>query len=536
MKDNKSCAVLLAERMSNASISYVFGHPGGEVVDLIDAIEESGIRFVLTGREDAAGFMAQTVGRLTGVPGACLATLGPGACNLALSIGSAFLDRDPMIAISARTAINRERWSNKQNLNLNQMMEPLCKWSIALDGKATSATVDAGLKLASTPPYGPVYLTLPGDIATAMDRESTTPIIKPEPCVSDDSRFEIIVDAVNRARRPVAVVGSALDRLPSSCLINEFLIESGIPFAVTPQGKGVADESAPNFVGVVASAVGDAPIVEMLQASDCILGLGFDAVESGQSWHQHTPIHSLANAPTSYGDYQPIECSGDVASLVARLKESCVGDMAWKSAEITAVKDQVKSLMVPEKNIGARGMAPYYLLQALQQLLPDDTILTTDVGAHKLLVAQAWLARDPLGFLITNGMSSMGFGIPSAIAASIIFPDRPVVSIIGDGGFGMAVQELETACRVGASPLIVVCCDQALSIIKVAQDERALPHRGVDFAPVDWVRVSEGFGVAARAASDFEGLGKAVEEWAGSGKPTVIAAAIDASLYCGLSY
>ncbi len=163
----RSCALAIAETIQEEGVRYVFGHPGGEVVDPIDALENTGIRFVLTGHEAAAAFMASAIGRLTGIPGVCLVTLGPGACNLVLGVGAAYLDRDPMLAISARSPASRTRVSQKQNLSLNELFHPICKWSVALEKTGVEATVRSALMRASAPPAGPVYLTIPNDVAVA---------------------------------------------------------------------------------------------------------------------------------------------------------------------------------------------------------------------------------------------------------------------------------------------------------------------------------------------------------------------------------
>jgi acetolactate synthase-1/2/3 large subunit len=185
---------------------------------------------------------------------------------------------------------------------------------------------------------------------------------------------------------------------------------------------------------------------------------------------------------------------------------------------------------------GAAGLSPYHLMAALREALPGETIATTDVGAHKMLMAQAWRTPQPGHFLVSNGLSAMGYGVPAALVAAWLYPQQPVVCVTGDGGFAMMVQELETARRMGVSPLFVVLCDRALAVIKVAQNRRSLPHRGVDFSPVDWARVAEGFGARGVTAASLAEVQRAVGDWLSQRELTVLAVSVDETLYAGLTY
>ena len=544
-----TCATVIARTLKSSGVRYVFGHPGGEVVDLIEALETHGIRFVLTGHESAAAFMASTAGRMTGIPGVCLATLGPGACNLVLGVGCAYLDRDPMLAISARTVASRIRMSDKQNLRLNEIFAPISKWSAALDGADTGGTVRSALSVAATPPCGPVYLTLPNDVAVALDRPAAAgpsppggPALDDLPAPRVSARqaggvFEEIVQALNNAKRPIGVVGIALDAEKDVRAVRGFFEQTGIPYVSLPQAKGIANEAGGGYLGTVASAAGDAVLVEALEQSDCLLGVGFDPVESAQDWHFHRPVYSLANTSIRFGDYRPAaECVGDVSALLQRLGKAYRGGSEWTQAEAGEVRERVEAAMRPPDASGPAGVSPYHLMQALAAALPEETIVSTDVGAHKMLLSQVWKARYSRSFLVSNGLSAMGYGVPAALAAALLRPERPVVGVLGDAGFAMMAQELETARRIEVSPLLVVLCDRSLAIIKVAQDMREIPYRGVDFGPVDWGRVAEGFGAKGVGAATPGEVNKAVQDWLGHPRLTVLAVEVDEALYAGLTY
>lgn len=528
---------VLGHALNAAGVRRVFGHPGGEVVDLMETLDGHGIEFLLTGHESAAAFMAATVGRLTGTPGLCLSTLGPGACNLVLGVGSAYLDRDPMLAISARTATDRIHVSEKQNLRLNDVFAPITKWSVALDGRGTERTVRSALTVATTPPRGPVYLSVPSDLAETRDRPDEPGPRAPEPPTPDDGTFDAVLSALNAARKPVGVIGIAMDAERDTPALRRFFRQTGIPYAVTCQAKGIADPDGERFLGHVLPAAGEQPISQCIAESDCVLGVGFDPVESSKSWHLDAPLCSIANASIRFDRFAPpIECVGNVGALIDRLREEYRGSHDWTDPAIREVRQRVTTAMRPHASSSARGLSPHGLVVELRRLLPEDTILTGDVGAHKYVLGQAWTSRQPGTFLMSNGLSSMGHGPASAIAAALIRPEQPVVGVTGDGAFAMMVQELETVRRIGVAPLFVVLCDRSLAIIKHAQSARRLPARGVDLLSVDWPRVAEGFGVRGESATTLAEVRGAVESWLARREPMVLAVAIDESLYAGLRY
>ncbi len=532
-----SCAEAIAESLHEEKVRYVFGHPGGEIVDLIDALENAGIRFVLTGHEAAAAFMASATGRLTGTPGVCLATLGPGACNLVLGVGAAYLDRDPMLAVSARSPASRAGVSQKQNLSLHEVFDPVCKWSVALEESGVEATVRSAMGLAAAAPAGPVYLTIPNDVAVA-DASPAGGVRAPErPECARAGDPDTILKALNRAKRPVGVVGVALNVRQDSAAVRRFFATSRIPYVVLPQAKGVADEFSAGYLGTVASAAGDAALVKLIRRSDCLLGVGFDPVESAQEWHLRQPVYSVANAPIAFGDFAPErECVGDVTTLLNRLLEGYDGRPTWTADDIRESRNAVAHAICPGAGATPRGASPYHLLRELYETMPGETILSVDVGAHKMLISQVWRARSPGTFLTSNGLSAMGYGLPSALAAALIRPGRPVAGVFGDAGFAMMVQELETARRLDVRPLLVVLCDRSLAIVKVAQAMRRIPFRGVDFQPVDWARVADGFGARGVNVTSPEEMRRAGEEWLAKPELTVVAARVDEGLYTAMEY
>jgi acetolactate synthase-1/2/3 large subunit len=287
----------------------------------------------------------------------------------------------------------------------------------------------------------------------------------------------------------------------------------------------------------VAPAAGDALIGQWLGQSDCLLGIGFDPVESSQEWHFQRPLYALSNGPVGFDQYQPTAaCYGDVTNLLERLQAGYRGRPGRSRDEINELRRRVAAAIVPSAPASAMGLSPYHLMVALHEALPGEAIATTDVGAHKMLMAQVWRTLHPRSFLVSNGLSAMGYGVPAALAAALVHPKRPVICVTGDGGFAMMVQELETARRMGVSPLFVVLCDRSLAVIKVAQNIRGIPHRGVDFGPVDWARVADGFGAHGVTATNLDAVQCAVGEWLAHPELTVLAVPVDEHLYAGLTY
>ncbi len=556
MNQDNTCAAVIARTLHDAGVRVAFGHPGGEVLELIDALERTGIRFVLTGHESTAAFMAAAAGRLTGTPGVCVATLGPGACNLVLGVGTAFLDRDPLLAISARTSTERHHRSNKQNLPLVDLFTPITRWAADLEDAAVEEAVKNALAAAAGPPRGPAYLALPSDVAGkpavggkpgnphagrgTANRAAAgqdVPVNPPLPAPADDSDLPRILSALNEAERPVAVVGIAMDAAKDAPAVRRFLRDTGLPYTTTVQAKGIADERGAGFLGAVAPAAGEDRIIEWLQQSDCVLGIGFDPVEISRLWHFDAPLHVIANAPVGFGAWSPpASCVGEVSGLLDRIADGYTGRCAWTDTAIRYLRARVDAVYHPPAAEGPEGMSPYHLIGVLRDALPEDAIVSSDVGAHKNVMGQRWLAPEPDTFLMSNGLSSMGYGVGAAMGAATVCRDRPVAAVTGDGAFAMMVQELETIRRTGISPLLVVLYDASLAVIKIAQQARGLPETGVDFAPVDWVKVAEGFGIGAEAPSSLEEVREAVARWADRGEARVLVVPVDEGLYTGLKY
>jgi acetolactate synthase-1/2/3 large subunit len=333
------------------------------------------------------------------------------------------------------------------------------------------------------------------------------------------------------------VVGLALEADCDFEGIRRFFASTGIPYAVMPQAKGVADEAGEMFLGTASAAAGESFVLEQLRQSDCILGLGFDPVETPAGWHLGRTFCSLANGPIGFGEFQPTwECLGQVGEVAERLRQAYRGNHDWSPAAVEGIRRQVAGAITPAVASTAQGLSLYHLMRAVREALPDEGIVTTGAGAHKMVMCQGWHTPAPKKFVVSNGLSAMGYGFSAALAAAFLYPQLPVLSLIGDGEFAMMVQELETARRLRIAPLYVVLCDRSLAVIKIAQDEHKVRHRGVDFLPVDWAKVAEAFGVRSAVAATLPEVQAAVRQWLENPELLVLAVPVDETLYAGLAY
>ena len=383
----------------------------------------------------------------------------------------------------------------------------------------------------------PSNLTLPGDLAAQAGEPGVGQIALDNSAPDYQTALAEIERVLNGAKRPFVVLGVALDQAKDTPAIRHFLEMTGLPHADTPKTKGIADPNSPNFLGTYLSSTADQHINALIRQSDCILGIGYDSVETAYDWHLGNNYYGLVAGSTAFGTFQPaVEAIGDVSLMVQQLAERYDGLSQWQSEELAQVRAQIQTDMTPEVRANEQGLAPLTVAQVLRQTIPDNSRITVDTGQHKMLWGQAWHTAEPLTYFNSNGLSSMSTSLPGAIALCLLDRERPIVCLTGDGGFNMTVQELETVNRLGIAPLIVVLCDQALSLIRLPQIKRGYASRGVDFGYVDWIKVAEGYGVKGLWVQSEAELKTAVAAWRDKPQATVIAVPVDEKLYSGNVY
>jgi acetolactate synthase-1/2/3 large subunit len=527
-------AEALAEELSAAGVDRVFGLPGGEVLFLMDALRRHGVDFVLCRHEADAGLMAAVYGKLRGVPGVVLTTLGPGASNLLLPISNSLLDREPLLAISAQVPASWPSSRIHQRLPLLEVFRPVTKFAAAVDSFNCRQTVRRALSEAAAEPAGPAYLALSSEVSRAASLSPRAP--NPTEAAGEEAGDPAPAAAALRerlaaARRPLLAVGLGT-RAEDAELLRRWVAEWRLPVTVSPKVKGIVDETDPLFAGVVGGLAIDRLMVEGLSQADLIVGFGLDPTEIEGDWHVRLPVLWVLESAWATGltpASELIACRH--RSLLERLLQERP-PRAWEDPMAAARRERRRIFEERQERPGR--LSPVAAVRGLAAALPEEAIVTTDVGSHKFLFGQFWPSRRPATFFMSNGLSGMGYGLPAAIGAKLAMPDRPVLAAVGDGGFSMNSQELETARRVGAPILVAVLADSSYSLIRVGQRKRRLEAYGVDFDPIDSVLTARACGVRGYRVAGERELADCAREALRAGETAVIEIPVDAEDYAEL--
>lgn len=524
-------ADLIVAVLENAGITRGFGVPSGNVLPLMEAMRTGGIDFVLTAHEGSAGFCADVTGRLGDAPGLAVATLGPGATNLATGVGCAFLDRSPMIAITCNLNSDQHGRRVQMWIDHHALFAPITKASWRLDKGKVAATLAQAIVLAMSEPRGPVHLDLPEDIAVAAASEPIPDLLPAAglPVVQDEP-IRRAHELIAAARRPVAVIGANAMRLRDPALLRRFVERFALPVVTTTMAKGMIDEDHPLSLGCIERACRQMQR-RLLRSADRIVGVGYDTIEvEYEAWIgdvplMHLDIEAADVVPTVKLDHQVI---GDLDSTLERLTLLPPAANAWPIDAPAAHRSAFRTALRPPST----AFTPHAAIDAVRRALPRDGILAFDVGAHTHQIGSQWTAHAPKTFLVTNGWSSMGFGLPAAIAAKLARPDLPVVCLIGDGCFQMTCGEVAVAKRAGLALPIVVLDDRWLSLIRVKQMRRQMPAFGTELASEAYGEPpAHYFGVPAIGVRTAPVLEQAVVTALKADGPTVIEAMVDADHY-----
>jgi acetolactate synthase-1/2/3 large subunit len=529
-------ADLIVATLKAAGIARGFGIPSGNVLPLMEAMRKGGVDFVLTTHEGSAGFAADVTGRLTGVPGLCVATLGPGATNLATGIGDAWLDRSPLIAITCNLNTDQLGRRIQMWIDHHALLKPITKATLPLRKGEIGATLAEAIRLALSEPHGPVHLDLPEDVALASTNEPVPALAAPTKLgLAPDDAIARAGAMIAAARRPIAVVGASAMRLRDPVRLRQLIENFGLPFATTTMAKGLIDEDHPLALGCIERACRQVQR-KLLRSADLLVGLGYDTVEvEYEAWIGDVPLLQVDIEPVDVAPSVKLihQVTGDLDSSLSRLVGRARGSNSWMKQEIAAHRTTFQTALRP-----ASGMfTAHAAIDAVRRALPHDGVLAFDVGAHTHQIASQWTVRAPKTFLITNGWSSMGFGLPAAIAAKLARPDLPVVCLIGDGCFQMTCGEVATAKRLGLTLPIVVLDDKWLALIKVKQIRRQFPLYGTALQEEDYREPpAHYFGVPARGVRSAAALEEAVTTALAASGPTVIEAVVDSEHYMDTVY
>lgn len=527
-------SALIVRTLEQAGVRWVFGVPSGPVLPLIEALRRSSIDFVLTANESSAGFMATAVGYLTGIPGVCVSTVGPGATNLTTGVGCAWLDRAPVIAITCNVATPWLERRIQMRIDHHALFKPLTKATISLrEGRAGEA-VQRALAIATKDPPGPVHLDLPEDIAQMLQGAvAGAPFESRQGADLSAEVTKIISAALARARRPAVVTGLTFTRSAAAKELLRFIERQALPFVTTMHAKGFLPESHPNWAGVIGRAR-RSDIKAFTDRADLIVAVGYDPIEINyEEWAGKTPIVHISTEAAEAGKdlnfvwNKACDLDGAIEALSA---VTPVGN-EWSVDEWSQHRSSLERALRPTN----AKFSAHHVLDVLRAWLPSEGILSYDVGAHTHQIATQWRTDLPRTLLATNGWSSMGYGMPAAYAAKLVYPDRLVVCVVGDGGFQMTAGELALARRLNLAVPTIVLNDGWLGLMKVKQERRNYPLAGVRLGDPP-ASPPHYFGVPCQGAKNSAEF-RAALEWAWTlNGPSVIETSIDAEAYSTTVY
>ena len=529
------CCEVIASTIKGLGIKKIFGLLGGEVLDLIEFCQKEGIEFITTRHESMAAFMAEVTSQITGVPGVCVATLGPGATNLVNGVANAYLDRQAVLAFAGQLATTSVPYANHQFIELERLFAPITKKTFTLTADNVEEQIKEGYQLAMTPPKGPIFFCLHRDVGQSEilpDQSEVTIDSAKTPDEIDDSLVDEISGMIHRAKKPLVITGIGLDPIKDTKIVRKFVIKNNLPLMTSPKAKGIFPEDNSLFLGTAAGMMADNLLVDLIMKADLIIGLGFDPVESDKIWHKDIKFLSINNYSLKYNEFVPtIEIIGEVSAILRRIIGKDFSSNDWDVTQLDDLKANLVNKLTPQNEPLPGTFSPYAVIKKIRETLPNETILTTDTGAHKLLAGQVWRSFMPLTFFMSNGLSSMGYGLPSVIAAKLAVPEAPTVCLTGDGGFGMVIQDLETAVRLNLPIVLIVLVDHHFCLIDVVQRLRGYSKCGVEFGSIDFPAVAAAFGARGMWLNSLDELPGIFELAFKVDRPTVVAVPVDGSEY-----
>ncbi len=506
-----TAAELFVRCLENEGVQYVFGIPGEETLDLNDAIDCSEtVSFVPVRHEQGAAFMADAYGRLTGRAGVCLGTLGPGATNLVTGLADAFLDRAPVVALTGQTDLSEMHKESHQYIDIVRMMKPVTKWNARVhDPEIIPEAVRKAFAVAEREKPGATHLELPDDVMEAEVAGTPVPR-RPSPLVEPlAAELHRAAELLQSCERPVVLAGNGVVRQQAAPALRRFCEQTGLNVITTFMGKGVTDADDPHTLFTAGLRAQDYPKGFMGKA-DLVVCVGYDLVEwAPANWNPRADrkiicIDTVAAEIDEH--YVPdVELTGGIGTILTHL-----GNLvsAKPPARLAAPPyRELFQLALEQGSDDSFPVKPQRVLRDLREIMAPDDVLISDVGAHKLWISRLWPAHQPNTVLISNGAAAMGFAVPAAVAAKLVLPkERHVVTISGDGGFLMNVQELETAKRLGLAIVNLVWTDSAFGVIELHQMRKFGRLAGTKFTNPDLVALAESFGIAGLRVESADDL------------------------------
>lgn len=528
---------LFVQCLEEENIEYIFGIPGEENADFMISLEKSDkIKFILTRHEQGAAFMAEVYGRLTGNPAACLGTLGPGATNLITGVGDGNMDRSPMLVLTGQGASTRLHKESHQVMDVVGMFEPVTKWATTIHHADTiPEIIRKAVRLARSEKPGAVHVELCEDIAKHDSAKKPISVQRFTRSVPSAEIMQKAYDRIKQAKQPIILAGNAVIRTKATDQLRQFADSTGIGVVNTFMAKGVVDMDSSNCLFTIGLGTKDV-VTQAIDEADLVISIGFDLVEYHPTlWNPNSskPIVHFDFSPAEIDEnYHPeIEAVGDLAASLEMLNELVSKDsLHFDTSAQARVRTNMQEIFARHSKDETPGLIkPQKALWDTRQVLGPNDILLSDVGAHKMWIARHYQCHEPNTCLIPNGFCSMGFALPGAIGASLVYPDRKILAIAGDAGFLMNVQEMETAKRLNVNITCLVWEDKQYGLIAWKQENEFGHHTKLAFDNPDWMLLAESFGWNGHRCNDSANLEGVLRTAVTENGPSLVVIPIDYS-------
>jgi len=524
---------LLVAALENEGVQRIFGVPGEENLDVIESLHRSKIELVVTRHEQAAAFMAATFGRLTGQPGVCLSTLGPGALNFSTGAGYALLGAMPMILITGQKGILTSKQARFQIVDIVSSMTPLTKMARQIVSTATIPTiVREAFRVARQERPGPVHLELPEDIAAEeVNQISTVPPHPIDMPVAHPAALDRAAAMILESGFPLIMLGAAASRPRLADALSDFVRRVRIPFFNTQMGKGAVNSGSNLYMGTAALSERDY-VHQAIDRADLIISIGHDTVEKPPfiMGPKGPKVIHIGYIPATVEEvfFPHAEVVGDVGPSLALLADRLEGRLTNASA-LLPLREQILVHLADRATESRFPLTPQRIVHDVRQVMPEDGIVCLDNGMYKIWFARNYRTRIANTLLLDNALATMGAGLPSAMMAAMLYPNRRVLAVCGDGGFMMNSQELETAVRLGLNLVVLILQDNAYGMIRWKQAVDSFADWGLTFGNPDFVKYAESYGAKGSRVDSADGLVPALEKAFAAGGIHLIAVPIDYS-------
>lgn len=525
---------LFIKALENEGTEYIFGVPGEENLDFLNSLKNSSIKLVITRHEQGAGFMAATYGRLTGKPGVCIATLGPGATNFVTPAAYAQLGGMPMMMITGQKPIKKSKQGRFQIVDIVDLMRPITKFTKQIvNANNIAPLVSECFRLAKEERPGAVHLELPEDIASEEVAGQIFECSESRIPTADEKVIQQAISLIENAKMPLLLIGAGANRKNTSKALTDFVEKTGMPFFNTQMGKGVVDERHQLYMGT--AALSDSDFLHCaINRADLIINVGHDVIEKPPFFMEHggTKVIHINYFPAQIDAvyFPQLNVVGDINDSIEQLTKKITKSSNWDFSYYERITNEVDMHLSKYAQDERFPILPQRLVNVMRDIVPEDGIVSLDNGIYKIWFARNYKCYQRNTLLLDNALATMGAGLPAAMMAKMIYPNRKVVAVCGDGGFMMNSQELETAVRLKLNLTIIILNDNAYGMIKWKQEGMGFENFGLEYNNPDFVKYAESYGAIGHRPSNDKDVVKTIEHCLSTDGVHLIDLAVDYSL------